>query len=85
MSLIYILLNITEFGSLCVDGNLSTQEAEKGEYTRLDYSLYRGKPVFQEKKRKNKKNSKSYVASINLGRNGSHDKFLTQLFLFKYK
>lgn len=38
------------------DGNLSTQEAEKGGYTRLDYSLYRGKLCLsrKEKKRKNK-------------------------------
>lgn len=59
----FIYINITEFGSLCVDahmcqvgtaadGNLSTQEAEKGEYTRLDYSLYRGKPCLSRKEKK---------------------------------
>lgn len=54
---------ITEFGSLCVDahmcqvgtaadGNLSTQEAEKGGYIRLDYSLYRGKLCLSRKEKK---------------------------------
>lgn len=80
---------------MAADGNLSTQEAEKGGYTRLDYIIssspawviQREIPSFKWKRKyKNKKkNSKSYVASVNLGRNGSHNKLLTQQFLFKHK